>query len=168
MSVSVNDLSVAVDGFVNLERIENELTLAADASFSIDSTGIVTSISLAGGIRKTRSGPGYTLDGKFYLEINTTSVQDTVVRAGVNRTNGSLSGSQSFDIDAHTIRIGVAGSFDFDASSLFSIHGYAELSFGATTGLDVAFDAGFSFLGTSATVTGAGAIAGTWAALCWI
>src|SRR6185436_2888423 len=106
-------------------------------------------------------GPGYTLDGKFYLEVNTTGASHTVTRAAVDRTDGSLSGSTSFSLPGHTVRIGVAGSIDFAASSLFSIHGYAELSF-AITGLDVAFDAGFHFLTADATVTGAGAIrAGT-------
>jgi hypothetical protein len=155
LSVSGSDLSVSATGFVDLSRMASGLTLAFNSSFTITSAGIAASFALESGSRVTRSGAGFDLNARFYLEVNTTSALQTFTRSGVVASTGAFSGTVSVTLAARSIRLGVAGSLNLGASSLWSLHGQVGLTF-AATGFDVAFDMGFNFLGHVASVSGAG------------
>jgi hypothetical protein len=159
MSVSSSNISVAADATISLPGLGN--ALSADANFVIEPTGFAVAINIGGTGNNTRSGSGFSLAGRFILEINTTSTNKTFTRPRMNTTTGEfISGTDSVTIAAGSARLFIGGSLSITVAgaSLFKVSGRLELTASASS-FTVDFDARMSLLGAHLSVDGTGTIA---------
>jgi hypothetical protein len=157
LSVSGGDISLGIVGFVNLGRIGSDLTLSVNSSITVTIIGAVGSLILGGTGTPNLAGTGFSIDAYFRLEINTTTVSQSVSRPAVSFSTGALTGTTTVTIPERTIRLAASGNLIVGTSGLFNVHGYFEMRFsGLNLGLSI--NAGFNFLGSRLDVDGAATI----------
>ena len=147
-------VNIHVDGLMTLNPLG---TLAVDATFIGTLDGIVAALQVGGSTSQELSANGFTLNGLFQLEVNTTNAYADIERYQVDLNTGTvLTTRETVSIPPHSVRIFMGGRLNIFNG--FEIKGKFEIVLSASSGLDMQLEATASVFGVTLNVEGGAGI----------